>query len=301
MRLLQAFIVIIIALFTAACTGQKKPTENVSAKKKVVLIPGKDSHGVGEHEHLAGCILMAKWLNEYADGVEAVVTEQGWPKDTTILDDADAIVMYSDGGENHMVVHHMAHMDTLMSKGVGLVNLHYAVEIPKGEGGDKFLSWVGGYFETHWSVNPWWTAKFDELPNHPITRGVKPFEARDEWYYHMRFVENNDNLVHILKKLPPDSSLNRPDGPHAGNPHVRKAVQELKQPQTVAWAYTRDNGGRGFGFTGAHQHANWQIDDFRKLVLNAIVWSAKVEVPQNGIETQTPTTEELVALQKKRE
>lgn len=292
--------VFLIVLLLAACSAPQKPTENSSAKKKIVLIPGKDSHGVGEHEHLGGCILLAKLLNEHASNVEAVVTEQGWPKDTTILDDADAILMYSDGGGGHMVIPHMAHIDRVMSKGVGLVNLHYAVEIPKGEGGDKFLSWVGGYFETHWSVNPWWTAKFDSLPEHPVTRGVSPFEARDEWYYNMRFVENNDNLVHILKKLPPDSSLNRPDGPHEGNPHVRKAVLELKQPQTVAWAFTRDNGGRGFGFTGAHQHSNWQIDGFRKLLLNALVWAAKAEVPENGIETPAPSTEELISLQKKR-
>lgn len=298
MRLFNIPVFLMLLLFVA-CSGPQKQTENTTAKKKIVLIPGKDSHGVGEHEHLGGCILLAKMLNEHASGIEAIVTEQGWPKDTTILDDADAILMYSDGGGGHMVIPHLAHIDRLMSNGVGLVNLHYAVEIPKGEGGDKFLSWVGGYFETHWSVNPWWTARFDSLPEHPVTRGVNPFEARDEWYYNMRFVENNSNLVHILKKLPPDSTLNRPDGPHEGNPHVRKAILELKQPQTVAWAFTRENGGRGFGFTGAHQHSNWQNDDFRKLVLNALVWTAKAEVPAGGITTPTPSTEELVALQKK--
>ena len=101
-------------LFSFACTEPKK--SNVSAKKKIVLIPGNDSHGVGDHEHLGGCILLAKLLNENVGGVNAVVTEQGWPKDTTILDDADAIVMYSDGGERHMVIPHMAHIDRLTKK-----------------------------------------------------------------------------------------------------------------------------------------------------------------------------------------
>lgn len=285
-------------LFSFACTEPKK--SNVSAKKKIVLIPGNDSHGVGDHEHLGGCILLAKLLNENVGGVNAVVTEQGWPKDTTILDDADAIVMYSDGGERHMVIPHMAHIDRLTKKGTGIVNLHYAVEIPKGEGGDYFLKWTGGYFETDWSVNPFWTAQFDSLPNHPITNGVKPFSVRDEWYYHMRFADDS-NIVSILEKLPPDSSLTRPDGPHENNAAARKAVLEDKQPQTVAWAFSRPDGGRGFGFTGGHVHSNWMNDDYRKLVLNAIVWAAKIEVPAAGVESKTPTEEELVALQKKKE
>jgi type 1 glutamine amidotransferase len=300
-QLRQYFLIFSAFVFLLSCSDSKQPTESVKTeKKKIVFIPGNDSHGIGEHEHLGGCQLLSKMLNENMPGVEAVVTEQGWPKDTTVLDNALAIVMYSDGGERHMVIPHMAHIDRLMKQGVGLVNLHYAVEIPKGDGGgDNFLKWIGGYFESYRSVNPFWTAIFDSLPVHPITRGVKPFEARDEWYYYMRFVENDTNLVSILKKLPPDSSLTRPDGPHEGNPEVRKAVLERKEQQTMAWAFTRPDGGRGFGFTGGHQHSNWKNDDFRKVVLNAIVWAAKIEVPENGVPSKTPTDEELVALQKK--
>jgi type 1 glutamine amidotransferase len=296
---MRNFLLFIFAVLISLSCSSPKSTE-VAAKKKIVLIPGKDSHGIGEHEHLGGCILLARLLNENVEGVNAVITEQGWPQDTTVLDDADAIVMYSDGGSGHMVIPHMAHIDRLMKKGTGLVNLHYAVEIPKGEGGDNFLNWMGGYFETHWSVNPFWTANFDSLPDHPITNGVNPFSVRDEWYYNMRFVQNNKDLVSILKKLPPDSSLTRPDGPHENNPSVRKAVLENKEPQTVAWAFTRPGGGRGFGFTGGHVHKNWMDDNYRKLVLNAIVWAAKIDVPEQGVNSKTPSEDELIALQKKK-
>ena len=40
-------------------------------------------------------------------------------------------------------------------------------------------------------------------------------------------------------------------------------------------------------------------DDFRKLVLNAIVWTAKIEVPEGGVPSKTPTEQEMVSLQKK--
>jgi type 1 glutamine amidotransferase len=49
------------------------------------------------------------------------------------------------------------------------------------------------------------------------------------------------------------------------------------------WVAERAGGGRGFGFTGGHFHKNWGHDDFRKVVLNAILWIAKVDVPDGGV------------------
>jgi type 1 glutamine amidotransferase len=62
--------------------------------------------------------------------------------------------------------------------------------------------------------------------------------------------------------------------------------------EDVAWAYQRPGGGRGFGFTGGHYHKNWGNDDFRKVVLNAILWIAKVDVPAQGVESKV-TPEDL--------
>jgi hypothetical protein len=170
------------------------------------------------------------------------------------------------------------------------------VEVPKGPSGDAFLDWTGGYFEANWSVNPHWDADYDELPKHPITRGVKPFKINDEWYYHMRFREEMEGVTPILTDLPPDSTLTRPDGPHSGNPAVRKAIAD-KQSQHMAWATEREDGGRGFGFTGGHFHWNWGHDQFRKLMLNAIAWTAKVEVPEEGVPSESLTVKDLMANQ----
>jgi len=80
----------------------------------------------------------------------------------------------------------------------------------------------------------------------------------------------------------PAATMKRGDGAHSGNPHVRKTV-EAGASQHVAWAYQRENGGRGFGFTGGHNHLNWGNDDLRKTVLNAILWVAKAKVPKDGV------------------
>jgi len=263
-----------------------------AADKKIVFVAGPPSHGPGEHEHRAGCLLLKSCLDKLP-GVASLVYSNGWPQDPKAFDGADAIVLYMDGGSGHPAIqdNRLATLDALMKKGVGLVCIHYATEPTLEKGQKEFLDWIGGCFEINWSVNPHWNAQFKELPNHPIARGVKPFAINDEWYFHMRFREAMKGVTPILTAVPPESTMSRLDGPHEGNPAVREAVNR-GEPQHVAWASQRPDGGRGFGFTGAHFHKNWGDENFRKLVLNAILWNAKVEVPAAGVQSAV-TAEEL--------
>ena len=40
---------------------------------------------------------------------------------------------------------------------------------------------------------------------------------------------------------------------------------------------------------------NWQHDDNCKLMLNAILWTAKVKIPKARVPSKTPTKEEIYA------
>jgi len=268
---------------------KRLPMEGV---KKVVFVAGPVSHGYGDHEHIAGCELLAQALNGSGLPVYATVYRNGWPKDPTALDNADALVLFGDGGGGNMVLPHLDELDKVMGRGVGLAVLHYALDVPKGKASDCYLKWIGGHYLQHWSINPYWRAEFKALPDHPVARGVKPFSIDDEWYYHMRFVEGMKGVTPILPATPPDETRKRPDGPHRGNPHVRA---RMGQPEHLAWVYERPGGGRGMGFTGCHSHWNWGHDDFRKVVLNGIVWVAGLDVPAGGVASKTPTFEELQA------
>ncbi|MCA9213079.1 MAG: NPCBM/NEW2 domain-containing protein [Planctomycetales bacterium] len=224
---------------------------------------------------------------------ETVVFREGWPSDgLEALRGFDTVVVYCDGGGGHLLNSHIDEFDTLMDQGVGLVCLHYGVETPKGKTGDAFLEWLGGYFETHYSVNPHWDADFKSFPDHPISNGVKPFKINDEWYFHMRFRPEMKNVTPILSAHPPKSTMSRGDGPHSGNPHVRAAMAR-GDIQHVAWAAEREGNGRGFGFTGGHFHWNWGDANFRKVVLNAIAWTAHTDVPENGVGGEDPTRAQL--------
>lgn len=293
-RPLVCAIGVLAALSTIA---RAEPNAEPTAKNKIVFVAGMPSHGPGEHEHRAGCMLLADHLNKSGLPVSAVVTTNGWPADNSIFDGAAAIVIYSDGGGGHPAIKQLDALKKFAAAGVGIGCIHYAVEIPTGDPGNVFLDTIGGYFETDWSVNPTWQANF-KLPKHAVTQGVHDFGSMDEWYYHMRFREGMAGVSPILTDLPPASSLSRKDGPHEGNPEVRAAVLERKEPQHVMWVCDRPaatGGGRGFGFCGGHYHKNWQIDDQRRLVLNAIVWIAGMEVPKDGVPTSTPTNEEMQA------
>jgi type 1 glutamine amidotransferase len=254
-------------------------------KKSIVMIAGKPSHGPGQHEHNAGIQLLKKCLEQGAGGLVDIKHHLNgeWPS-LEELAKADTVVIYSDGGGGHPALQgdRLQQLDKEMKRGCGFLTIHYAVEPTTEKGNKEFIDWMGGCFETHWSVNPHWDANFKELPKHPISSGVNPFGTNDEWYFHMRFRRNMEGVTPILSDVAPDSTMSRPDGAHSGNAAVRESVKN-KEKQHVAWACERADGGRGFGFTGGHFHRGWANNDQRKLVLNAILWTAKADVPGAGV------------------
>jgi len=292
MRRLITSLCLLIALplivGDAAAEGLAK---GETGKTRIVFVAGRPSHGYAEHEHRAGCLLLAECLEKALPNVETVVCRDGWPRDHNILEDADAIVLYSDGSKSHPMLRRLGRVEKMMKRGVGLACIHFAVTVPKDKGGDQMKDWIGGHYEAFWSVNPFWTAEFKKFPDHPIARGLKPFSIQDEWYYHMRFIDRMEGVTPILTAVPPDPTREGPDGPSSGNPTVRS---EKGKAEHVAWARVRPDGGRGFGLTGGHWHWNWANDDFRKVVLNGIAWVAKLEIPPDGVPSKTPTFEELL-------
>ncbi|MHC5058057.1 MAG: family 16 glycoside hydrolase [Planctomycetota bacterium] len=265
----------------------------LEGRKKIVLVAGPRSHSYGVHEHNAGWILLARLLNESTPGVHATVYRSGWPADPTAFDNANAVGVFSDGGAKNFMLPHLDQIDLAVRRGAGFACLHYALCVPKDRAGGRMLDWTGGYYEEWWSVNPTWEAEAKTIPEHPVTRGVRPFKIKDEWYYHMRFQPDMKGVTPVLTAVPPERTRQRGDGPHIGNPHVRARTG---MGEHLAWAYERPGGrGRGFGFTGGHWHWNWAHDDYRRLVLNGLVWVAGAEVPEGGVATATPTIPELEA------
>ena len=170
---------------------------------KVVLVAGHRSHGWGAHEFNAGCLLMQAHLKEaLGKKVEVVVHRSGWPKDPDAFKGADTIVLFMDGGGRHPINGRLEQVKKEIDRGCGLMCMHYAVEVPAGRSGKALQSWIGGYYETGWSINPHWVAKSKLNTKHPVSRGVVDFSLKDEWYFNMRFREGRKGVTSILEAVP---------------------------------------------------------------------------------------------------
>jgi len=281
------------------------------ADKKIVLLAGRPSHGPGEHEFRAGSMLLQKALAGVS-GVTVEVITGGWPvktvdgkpvDDPAPLENADAVVIYADGGRGNPAIQgdRIKLIDALAAKGVGLGFMHYGVEVPAGDPGAAMHRWIGGYYETNFSVNPMWTPAYETFPAHPVTRGVLRFRNLDEWYFNMRWTADagaKARITPILTALPSDGVRKgpyvSPPGPY---PHI---VADSGKVETMMWVYERPDGGRSFGFTGGHTHTNWGDPNQRKVVLNALLWIAKAEVPARGVEDKVTVADLAENLDQKR-
>ena len=254
-------------------------------RKKIVLIAGPNSHGPGAHEFEAGTYCLRRCLDKVPT-VVAAHYYKGWPNnDATAFDNADAVVIYCDGSGGHQAVqgNRLEILRALTKRGVGIGFMHYGVEVLKDKGGPEFLDWIGGHYLHEFSCNPMWSPEYQTFPDHPVARGVKPFSTQDEWYFNMRFREDQSGIVPILKAKPSDKVRDGPyvypQGPY---PHI---VANKGRDETMMWVVDNAGANRGFGYTGGHYHQTWADPNVRKVVLNALLWIARAEVPANGVES----------------
>ncbi|HEX4146379.1 MAG TPA: ThuA domain-containing protein [Pirellulales bacterium] len=276
----------LLLIWFGACATMR--AAEMPRPKKIVLIAGEpDGHPAATHEYAQSVRLLQHCLaaSSIARQISVETHFGGWPEDESTLDDADTIVLITSGCDhvetNHplLVGNRLLTVEKQMQRGCGLLALHYSTFAPN-RISNRILEWIGGYFDYQGGPNNQWFSKIqhwqaDLKPgdaDHPICRGVRPFHLREELYYNLRFIDDDPRRTPILVVRPPNESAD----------------------QTVAWAVERKEGGRGFGFTGGHYFDNWRNDDFRRLLLNAIVWTAHVDVPAAGVDSQLGETPDKI-------
>ncbi|MGL6196484.1 MAG: ThuA domain-containing protein, partial [Thermoguttaceae bacterium] len=202
---------------------------------------------------------------------------------------ADCIVVYADGDGMYPLAGQTEQLEKLANRGCSFVFMHYAT-LPNQESKDgKVVSTPdfefvknasGAVYEHFWTANPFFVGKFDSFVEHPVTRGLMPFSIYDEWYFHMRFKDDISSdeilkkgaaspVVPILVCTPPDEVKSGPDGTYSGNATIRS---RLGKPEIVACVIERKDGGRGFSFTGGDVHWNYAEPNYRKSLVNGILW-----------------------------
>lgn len=251
---------------------------------RLALVAGAPSHGPGVHEFRAGTLLLAQCLESVKGLTTSIHLDGEIPSASE--GDIDALVIYSDGGPSHPLLtgRNLERVDALAEAGIGIGLLHYAVELPHTSAGVAASRWTGGQYVDGVSCNPIWEAGFDVLPDHPIANGVAPFSMEDEWYLNIQFTAPDGHagsrVEPILVTTPPLSVRRDPYvWPRGPYPHI---IAAEGRPETMMWATERDRG-RGLGLTGGHFHRNWANDDFRRTVLNGLVWLTGMTVPTEGV------------------
>jgi hypothetical protein len=246
---------------------------------RVVLVAGAGSGRAGTHEYHAGVRLLERILKRRTD-LSPVVVRNGWPADVRVFAGASTLVFFGDGGRDHAFLRpeRMSAVGKHVEAGGGLVLLHAALELPDPQG-QKLLEWIGGRYQPGASLasRPGWLAAFSTIAVHATTRGVRPFSLEDEWFLRLA-VPARPGLTVLLQANPPEQVA-------GGDP---------ARPEIAAWAFERPGGGRSFAFSGGHHHGSWGEESFRRLVANAIVWTAGREVPAEGVPVEL-TKDALVA------
>jgi putative heme-binding domain-containing protein len=226
-----------------AVLGKAAAPARPGRKLRVVLAAGPKDHGPGEHDYP---LWQRRWFNllSLAEGVRVELAD-GWPSPAHFKH-ADVIVFYSNNPG--WTAGRGKELDAFLSRGGGLVYLHWAVEGHKApEALAERIGLASRAGRTRFRHGPL-ELTFAE---HPITRGFRKLRLVDESYWEM---EGDPKTVRVLAT----------------------GVEEGK-PRPLLWARER---GKGRVFVSIPGHYTWTFDDplFRVLLLRGIAWAAREPV-----------------------
>jgi type 1 glutamine amidotransferase len=277
--MIRAIFASLIALVWCGASPAAEPA-------RVLIVVGPSNHPPGSHEVAAGGRLMKHCLENMANvpGVKADVVYE-WPKDKSVRDAASTVVFIGDtfpANRFPNAKQNLAELEEMMKRGCGIVCVHYATGLlgqdVERDGWHPLLRWMGGYFANRSCPHHQSIARIYPVATitpaaaeHAVSRGWKEFTLHDEPYINNYFGKDENKLASNVTALA--TSMLPPEKP---------------KRETVAWCVERTDGGRGFGIVMPHFYKNWGNDDLRRFILNGIVWTARLEVPEGGVKTTLP-------------
>ncbi|MDB6039732.1 MAG: hypothetical protein JWM99_3573 [Verrucomicrobiales bacterium] len=252
------WLVLALMLFvfsTNVSTAASRPA------RLLIVGQGPDGHEVTTHEFLPGANVLAELLKPYKDlQVTVVNADEPWIDGPTLIDQSDGIVMLVTQGAQWMQIEPQRHaaLRRLAARGGAIVALHWSV-------GAKEAKYIQGQLDLLGATRGGPQRKYLVLatelkrvvPAHPILTGLGDIKVYDEIYY-------------SLDRVP-------------GIQPLFTAKIEGKE-EMAAWSWERSDGGRSFGFVGLHFHSNWQLPEYRRFVVQGVLWSLKLPIPADGVD-----------------
>lgn len=256
MRYCQTLLLLLCA--TTALAAEPPP------RHVLLLGQSPDGHPKGTHEYLPAMKVFARCLEKSTNlKVTIVKADEPWADGPELLAKADGVVLFLSEGARWLQADPRRHeaFAKLAERGGGFVAIHWALGTKDAGPIDGYLKLLGGCHggpDRKYQVLETATLEIAD-PKHPIASGLANFKLREELYYRLKFVTSEPAVKPLL--------TSQIDG----------------ERETVAWTWERPDGGRSFGYSGGHFHENFARVEYRRLVCQAIFWSVKLPIPEQGL------------------
>lgn len=230
---------------------------------------GPDGHPPGTHEFMKGVRIMEHLFGRHPDiALTSAKADEPWPEGPALIDQSDGVVLFLTQGACWMRQNPDRYqaLKRLLDRKGGVVALHWAVGAKDAEYIDTALEIIGG---CHGGPDRKYVKEQATIhvvnPAHPVTTGLADLRIQEEFYYRLKFVMRREELEPVLSVMI--------DG----------------NEETCAWAWSRPDGGRSFGFVGLHYHDNWREEFYRRLVVQSVRWTLSMPTAETGYSVEVPS------------
>ena len=299
------FVKGVVAVPALALLGGTSQAYAQEQKQKVIyFLSGlKDHAGPGRHEVAKDLLVLQDCLNQAYNikGVKIVTKyiDARSALDVEDIKDADALIVESSSvsssqkrthplfpplapGEKKYdkeTLDYLSQLDALHKAGMGIMILHWGVAANNEQNPtarDYYLSWFGETAMEGYTQNPlgfWIVTPIESVKRHPILRGVNRWIYKDEIFSRLVVNPGDPYRTDLLMGESPETNQSE-----AGSP------KGVIGPRGIASAYEKGKE-RGILWGGMDFHSALLNEDYRRFLLNAIVWTAGIEVPVGGVKS----------------
>jgi hypothetical protein len=186
---------------------------------------------------------------------------------------------------------YLSKLDALHKAGMGIMILHWGIAINNEQNPtarDYYLSWFGQTAMEGYTQNPlgyWVVTPIESAKKHPILSGVHRWIYKDEIFSRLVVNPGDPYRTDLLVGESPETNQSEFGSPKG-----------VISPRGIASAYEKGKE-RGILWGGMDFHSALLNDDYRRFLLNAIVWTAGIDVPKGGVKS-TATQLQLAPINK---
>ena len=174
---------------------------------------------------------------------------------------------------------YLSQLDALHKAGMGIMILHWGIAVNNEQNPtarDYYLNWFGETAMEGFTQNPlgfWIVTPIESAKKHPILNGVGRWIYKDEIFSRLVVNPGDPYRTDLLIGESPETNQSE-----AGSP------RGVIGPRGIASAYEKGKA-RGILWGGMDFHSALLNENYLRFVLNAITWTAGIEVPAGGVKT----------------